>query len=203
MIAEGISESGSEKRRRGRPRCEAREFVDQLRRSGLAPDGCQRTKTNHGYRARALSPALRILSADEQRDLFGCTADDIRRGTGRFPRGWDSAAEEIGRFLFADDADEDTAANYLRVAVNARRDGVSWRAIRSHFRILRLGERRGNALSLLSELAGTVDAYRSRFPGTTDQMIVGAARSLLEVVSEQTDPEPGSPAENDLTICDP
>ena len=69
------------------------------------------------------------------------------------------------------------------------------------FRSLRLGERKGNAIALWIELSRTIDAYRSRFPATTDQMIVGAVESLLEVVSEETDPEAGSPAENDRTIC--
>jgi hypothetical protein len=203
MTAEGNSESVSENRRRGRPRSDARFYCDRLRQLKMLPDGCARTQTNFTYRTRALHPVSKILSADDQRTLFGCTADDIRRGAGRFPKGWDTAAEEIGRFLFSIDADEDAEADYLRVAVNARRDGVSWRAIRSHFRSLRLGEREGNALSLLSELARTIDAYRSRFPATTDQMIVGAVRSLLEVVSEETDPESGSPTENDRTACDP
>lgn len=187
MNAEGISESGSEKRRAGRPRCDARLFVDSLP-LGLSPDGCLRTKTNHGYRCRALSTVLRILSPDERQALLGCSAEDIQRGVSRFPRGWDTTAEEIGRFLAAVDADEDTAADYLRVAVNARRSGISWRAIRSHFRTMRLGEREGNALSLLSELARAVDSYRSRFPATTNQMITGAVRSLLEIASNETAP---------------
>jgi hypothetical protein len=204
MIAEGISESGSEKRRRGRPRSWKRNLAEDLRRRGLSPSDCrcERSQMNNAYRLSALGPALRLLTAEERTVLFGATDDELRSG-GTFPRGWDSAALELGRLLHGIDADDDTAADYLRVAVNARRDGVSWRAIRSHFRSLRLGERQGNALSLLSELARTIDCYRSRFPATTDQMIVGAVESLLEVVSEESAPEPGSPAENDLGICDP
>jgi hypothetical protein len=156
---------------------------------------------NNAYRLSATGPALRLLTAEERTVLFGATDDELRRG-GTFPRGWDSAALEIGRLLSAIDADDGTARNYIMVAVHARRDGLSWRSIRSHFRSLRLGERCGNAVSLLLELSRTVDDYRSRFPATTDQMIAGAVRSLLELIPEESAPEPGSPAANDLAICD-
>ena len=141
---------------------------------------------NHAFRINALARVQKLLSAEERAVLFGLTDDDMRR-RGHYPRGWDSAALEIGRLLSAID-DDDTVRGYLLVAVNARRDGVSWRVIRSHFRALRLGERQGNALSLLSELARTIDGYRSRFPATTEQMILGAVRNLLDIVSERTGP---------------
>jgi|688.fasta_scaffold595241_3 hypothetical protein len=203
MIAEGISESDSEKPRRGRPRSVVREVADDMDRM-LRISGCQRTKVNEAYRLRATGRAF-DLPDDEQRVLFGSTKSEIwsGKGPGKFPPGWQTAAEEIGRFLVSIAADDDTAADYLRVVVKARRDGISWRGIRSHFRSLRLGERQGNAIALWIELSRTIDAYRSRFPATTDQMIVGAVESLLEVVSEQTDPDTGSPAGNDLTICVP
>lgn len=202
MIAEGISESGSEKRR-GRPRSWKRNLAEDLRRRGMSPEDCrcERSQMNNAYRLSATGPALRLLTPDERSILFGATDDELRRG-GTFPRGWDSAALELGRLLHGIDADDGTARGYLLIAVNARRDGISWRAIRSHFRSMRLGERCGNAVSLLLELSRTVDAYRSRFPATTDQMIAGAVRSLLEAVSEESAPEHGRPAENDLAICD-
>jgi hypothetical protein len=50
------------------------------------------------------------------------------------------------------------------------------------------------------ELSRAIDAYLARFPATTNQMIVGAVESLLEVVSENTDPKAGSPSENELTV---
>lgn len=156
---------------------------------------------NTAYRAAARGPVQRLLSVEERAVLFGLTDDDIRRD-GNVPRGWESAALEIGRLLSAID-DDDTARGYLLVAVNARRDGVSWRVIRSHFRSLRLGERQGNALSLLSELARTIDGYRWRFPATTDQMVLGALQSLVGIVVERIDPKAGSPAGNGLRICDP
>ena len=189
MIAEGISESGSGKRGRGRPRSWKRNLADDLRRRGLSPEDCrcERSQLNNAYRLSATGPALRLLTAEERTALFGATDDELRRG-GAFPRGWDSAALELGRLLHGIEADDDAAQRFLLIAVNARRDGVSWRAIRSHFRSLRLGERQGNALSLLSELARTIDCYRSRFPATTDQMIVGAVESLLEVVCDESAP---------------
>jgi hypothetical protein len=201
MIAEANSESVSEKRRRGRPRTSPRELADEI----LPGPGCDRTRANQGYRLWALYSVHDLLTDAEQRDVFGAALHDVRLGRAAMPRGWDSAAVEIGRLLVwsrAEGADDDTARGYLQVAVNARRDGVSWRAIRSHFRILRLGERQGNAVALSIELSRTIDAYLARFPATTKQMLVGAVESLLEVVSEQNDAESGSPAENDLTICD-
>jgi hypothetical protein len=201
MIAEGISETVSGKRNRGRPRSVTREVADAYDRM-LGISGCQRTKLNEAYRLRATGRAF-DLPDDEQRILFGSTKTEIwsGKGPGKFPPGWQTAAEEIGRFLVSIGADDDTAADYLRVAVNARRTGTPWRAIRSHFRSLRLGERQGDAIALWIELSRTIDAYLDRFPATTKQMIVGAVESLLEVVSEESAPEPGSPVENDLTNC--
>jgi len=202
MIANGNSESVSEKPRRGRPRSWKRNLAEDLRRRGLSPSDCrcERSQMNNAYRLSATGPALRLLTPEERTVLFGATDDELRRGC-TFPRGWDSAALELGRLLHGIDADDEAARRFLLIAVNARRDGVSWRAIRSHFRSLRLGERQGNAIALWIELSRTIDAYRSRFPATTDQMIVGAVESLLEVVSERMDPDTGSPAGNDPTIC--
>lgn len=203
MIAEGISETVSEKRRRGRPRSIVREVSDRHDRM-VGVSGCQRTKMNEAYRLRATGRAL-DLPDDEQRVVFGFTKAEIMAGKapGKFPPGWQTAAEEIGRFLVSIEADDEAAAEYLRVVVQARRDGIGWRRIRSHFRSLRIGERPGNAMALWIELSRTIDAYLARFPATTKQMVVGAVESLLEVVSEETQTESGPPAGNDLTICDP
>jgi hypothetical protein len=202
MIAETNSETVSEKPRRGRPRSIVREVADGMDRM-LGVAGCQRTKVNEAYRLRATGRAF-DLPDDEQRILFGSTKNEIwsGKGPGKFPPGWQTAAEEIGRYLVSVGADDDTAAEYLRVVVQARRDGIGWRRIRSHFRSLRLGERRGDVRPLLLELARTVDAYRSRFPATPDEIVVAAARRLVVVLSDDTEPETGSPSENDLTICD-
>jgi len=202
MIAEGISETVSEKPRRGRPLSVVREVADDLNRIARIA-GCQRTRMNEAYRYRATVRAY-DLPDDEQRILLGTTKAEAWSGKGpaKFRPGWETTAEEIGRFLVSIDADDDTAAEYLRVAVQARRDGLGWRAIRSHFRSLRLGERRGNAIALWIELSRTIDAYLARFPATTKQMVAGAVESLLEVVSERIDPETAEQPENDLTICD-
>jgi hypothetical protein len=152
MIAKGIPETVSQKPRRGRPRSIIREIADNYDRM-LGISGCQRTKVNEAYRLRATGRAF-DLPDDDQRILFGSTKAEIwsGKGPGKFPPGWQTAAEEIGRFLVLIDADDDTVRGYLLIAVNARRDGIPWRAIRSHFRSLRLGDRCGNALSLRSEL---------------------------------------------------
>jgi hypothetical protein len=191
----GKSEPGSEKRKRGRPRSWVRSFADEMRRSNLIPDGCrsERSLMNVAYRTAALGPAMRLLSAEDRAVLLGASDDELRRGTKSFSRGWDSGAVEIGRFLSSLGADDETERGYLLVAVNARRKGIPWRDIRSHFRVLRLGERTGNSMSLLQELARTIDGYRSRFPATTDTMVAGAVESLLEVLSERIGDETGPP----------
>lgn len=202
MIAKGIPETVSEKPRRGRPRSIIREVADRYDRA-LGISGCQRTKVNEAYRLRATGRAY-DLPDDEQRILLGTTKADVMsgKGPGKFPPGWQTAAEEVGRFLVSIDADDDTAADYLRVAVQARRDGISWRAIRSHFRSLRLGERRGEVQPLTLELARTVDAYRSRFPATPPETLIAAARRLIVALSDDSNPEPVEQPENDLAICD-
>jgi len=202
MIAKGIPETVSEKPRRGRPRSIIREVADRLNRISRI-DGCQRTKMNEAYRQRATGRAF-DLPDDEQRILLGTTQAEVMagKGPGKFPPGWQTAAEEIGRFLVLIDADDDTAADYLRVAVQARRDGIGWRAIRSHFRSLRLGERCGEVQPLTLELARTVDAYRSRFPATPPEILIAAARRLIVALSDDSAPEPAEQPENDLTICD-
>ena len=195
-----ISEPVSEKRRRGRPRSYARTYADKLQDISSIHESCgsERGRTNTAYRLLCLGKVRRLLSVEELQTLLGFTWEELRDGIKPFPRGWDSAANEIGRFI----ADDETARDYLLVAVNARRDGMPWRLIRSHFRNLRLGERQGNSLSLLTELARTVDDYCLRFPATTHQMITGAANSLLEIVSEKSDSETGSLKKTDLQICD-
>jgi hypothetical protein len=188
-----ISEPGSEKRKRGRPRSIMREVAEDFDRK-LGISGCERTKVNEAYRVHSLRIAC-TLSDDEQRILLGTTEKELwqGKGSGRFSVGWPSAAVEIGRFLLSLGEDESAEAEWLRVAVNARRNGIPWRDIRSHFRALRLGKRQGNAMALTTELARTIDGYRSRFPATTDQQMIGAVESLLEVLSEQIGDETGSP----------
>ncbi len=173
--------------RPGRPRSARRRYADEIARLNLTPDDCRcpRSQLNYAYRLSAIRPALQLLTADEQTALFSATADQL--GRGGFPRGWSSVALELGRLLDTIQADDETARDLLMLAVTARRDGVSWGAIRSHFRAMRLGKRQGNALSLSRELART-DDYRSRFPGTTDQMVIEAARNLLDAVSESDQP---------------
>ena len=187
MIAEGISETVSEKPRRGRPRSIMREVADEMHRV-LHVSGCQRTKVNEAYRIRATGRAF-DLPDDEQRVLFGSTQAEIwsGKGPGKFPPGWQTTAEEVGRFLVSIEADNETAADYLRIVVQARRDGIGWRRIRSHFRSLRLGERRGDVQPLVLELARTVDAYRSRFPATPPEVLVAAARRLVVALSDDCD----------------
>lgn len=202
MSGEVIPESGSEKRRRGRPRSAIRLVADNLEQHGLLSGcGCQRSRTNEAYRAAATGPALRVLTSEEQTVLLGMDHERYMSG-GQLPRGWSSAAVEIGRLLEGIDADDETARGYLLVAVNARRDGVSWRVLRSHFRSLRLGERCGNARSLVVELVKTIDRYCSRFPATTDPVIDDAVRVLRRMVSERIANESRSPSENELTDCD-
>jgi hypothetical protein len=188
-----ISESVSGKRKRGRPRTWIRESADQYGRM-FGGSNCERTNTNEAYRLRAVRIAF-DLPDEEQRVLFGFTKAEAwngKAGTGRFPPGWKTAAEEIGRFLVSLAGNKSAETEWLRVAIEARRNGIPWRDIRSHFRAIRLGKRQGNAISLTTELARTIDGYRSRFQATTDQQMIGAVESLLEVLSERIGDETGS-----------
>ena len=173
-ISENLSENG--KRKRGRPRSHHRTEAEKLPAS-LRPEGCLRTTIDAVFSGVALQI---ILAAGEetQRTVWGCIGDDIMAGRGKFPKGWKAAAVAIGRYAETDDA---LAADMVaRIVADARRDGISFGQIATHFRRLRIGEREGNAHSLAAALARTVDEYRRRFPKTTEQQVRAALQTVAE-----------------------
>lgn len=180
-----ISESVSEKPRRGRPRSWRSVWADDARMRGLTPDSCRssRSRLNWTLLVSVVGIARQHLDDDERLVLWGATEDELRRGA-PWPKGWQLAAYEIGR-LVDEHADDHTAgARFLGAAVDARRRGVSWRDIRAHFREQRLGKRSGDSVSLLLTLARAVDEYRSQYPATTRRQIVAAVEGLLASVRD-------------------
>lgn len=175
------TETVSEKRKRGRPQSLLRESFDRNHRGALRIEGCQRTKSNAAYRTQALK-AVFSLPDDEQTILLGCTSSQLRAGKGTFPPGWDTAANEIGRFLVAFVPDEDERTGQLQTAVNSRRLGISWRDIGAHYRVLRLGKRSGSVDPLLFALCRALDDYRLKFPATSEDTVVSAVNALLRLV---------------------
>lgn len=184
-----IPETVSEKPRRGRPRSWRRVWADDSRMGGVVPDSCRctRSRVNWTLLVTVVGIAQRQLDDDERLVLWGATEDDLRRGA-PWPRGWQLAAYEIGRLV--DGYDDKDAAEFLRVAVDARRRGLSWRDIRAHFREQRLGRREGSAVSLLLILSRAVDEYRSQYPATTRRQIVAAVEGLLDDVRGGQEPTP-------------
>jgi hypothetical protein len=172
-----ISETVSKKPRRGRPRALVREIL----KNGMGVQGCDRTRVNWAYRVVAVG-LFTDLPDDEQRAVWGCTGAAIANGSGKFPPGWDTAAEEIGRLVAHESPDDEQEQAYARTVVTARQAGRSWSDIRGHFRALRIGSRAGSAGALLSELCRVVDEYRARFPATDPAECVSAVEQLLEIV---------------------
>jgi hypothetical protein len=163
--------------------------VRQILRAGMPVEGCDRTRVNWAYRVVAVG-LFSDLPEDEQRAVWGCTAQDIRTGRGHFPPGWDTAAEEMGRLVEREGPDDEQEQAYADIVVRARRDGRSWADIRSHFRQLRIGRRAGNADALLSELCRTIDEYRTRYPATAAADCVSAVQSLLDIVQTHLEADP-------------
>ena len=174
-----ISENFSEtpKRKRGRPRGENSHKVEFYKKMNCLPEGGTRTKSEWAFSMKFFN-AIHNADADTQRAVWGCTYAQISAGTHRPPKGWQTAAGSVGRYLAATD---DDPAHVAGIVVKARRDGISFGDIAAHFRRLRLGDRKGNAVSLTQALARALDEYRKRFPKTTDEQ----ARAALHNVADQ------------------
>ena len=174
-----ISENFSEtpKRKRGRPRGENSHKVEFYKKMNCLPEGGTRTKSEWAFSMKFFN-AIHNADADTQRAVWGCTYAQISAGTHRPPKGWQTAAGSVGRYLAATD---DDPAHVAGIVVKARRDGISFGDIAAHFRRLRLGDREGNAVSLTQALARALDEYRKRFPKTTDEQ----ARAALHNVADQ------------------
>jgi len=166
------------KAKRGRPKSWQRELNDSL--GNLKPDGCTRTQVNHAH-GMILVSMFSHATEQDQRDLCGHTESEIMAGTAKQLR-WHSAANEIGRYVEAIGDTDEVRAAVLSVILDARRNGMNWGAIAAHFRKQRLGQRKGNAISMMTHLCRAFDEYMAKFPATTHEMQVAAIRNLMDTV---------------------
>jgi len=142
-------------------------------------DGCFRSQVNRAY-CLTLINALHEASEAIQRTICGCTTNEVQAGTGHFPTGFWGAAESVGRWIEVG-GDKGQA---VEIVTDARKRNISFGDIAKHFRNLRLGEKKGNAISLTIALARTLDEYQKTFPKTTMQQRRAALMSLLEDLEE-------------------
>ena len=169
--------------KRGRPKSFACEYAESLERSGLGPQTAhsKRAKIDYAHRL-AFIGAYHKADPETQARIMGCTFQEIRSGTCHFPPGFDTAATEIGRWLALYEESDDAKEQALKLTADARTRGIGWREIKNHFRMLRLGERQGNAISLFIHLARAFDDYCRKFPATTQAAKVGGVRNLLDAI---------------------
>ena len=90
-----ISETVSERPRRGRPRSEARLVAERVAKAGLGPDGGPRTHMNHAYALNAMRSLSEMPPSWLRDPEATCAAG------GRVP--W-TVLTEIGRLAFLEDA---------------------------------------------------------------------------------------------------
>jgi hypothetical protein len=178
---ETVSEN-TPKPKRGRPKSYIRRYADELNKMGLSPDGkSSRCKVDAAY-TQSFFNLWHGSDAETQKGIMGHTTVEMANGTGCLPRGWATATAEIGRWIESRGGTDEAKASSIYITLNARKDGIAWRDIRAHFRKLRLGERKGNALSLTYHFCRALDEYMAKFPATTRQAQAGAARNLLESI---------------------
>ena len=135
---ETVSEN---KTKRGRPKSNMRERAEHFARKGLGPTEVDstRSKINHAFRI----PVLGMFSnapENEQIRVMGFTFLDIRDGTKNMPRGFVTAATELGRYMETVGDTEENKAALWDILLDARDNCLSWTDIKAHFRKLRLGE---------------------------------------------------------------
>lgn len=183
-IKETVSEN-TPKPKRGRPWSEARHYADHLDKMGCsnADTKTQRSRIDAAHR-QVFFNAYNAASAEVQIRIMGFLPAALLAGTARLPRGYPTAATEIGRWINEapkyEEAEATTAA--LEIVADARDNGVSWSKIRAHFRTIRLGERRGNANSLQKHLSHALKGYVRRYPATFHSAQVLGIQHLLENV---------------------
>ena len=177
-----VSESVSEKPRRGRPRSVARELAE-TDLVFVVGNGCTRTRVDKAYAYRTIGYVC-DLDDDDQRQFLGGTADEVRSGKASPPRGYGRFAVEFGRW--SEQADDETIRDHLLdVAGHLRAGRVTFTRAAAHYRRNRIGKRAGTAKQLGKHLARALDEYLLRFPTTTpeavEEAIVRLARADREV----------------------
>lgn len=178
------------KPKRGRPKSFTRYYAEALDKTQRMPESCgsNRSKIDTTFRQMFFN-AYHDASVEIQIRVMEFSTADILAGSGKLPRGYPTAATEIGRWIEgAPESEKAEAATVaLQIVADARDKGISWRDIRTHFRKMRLGEREGNALSLFRHLARAYDEYIAKFPDTAQQARVGGVANLLNAIEEVTE----------------
>lgn len=179
---ETVSEN-TPKPKRGRPKSFQRTFADELDSKGFSSPSIRTTrgKMNASFAGAFIGAWIRA-APDIQSRIMNCSSDAIKAGTHRFPRGFDTAATEIGRWIEAQHDEDEAKEAALLIVADARDEDIPWRQIRAHFRTMRLGEREGSAVSLFQHLARAFDDYRRMFPATPHTAQVAGIRNLLDAV---------------------
>lgn len=126
--------------------------------------------------------------SEKQMRIMNCTFDDVRAGNHSFPRGFNTAATEIGRWIVTHADTAEAEASSLVIVADARTRGIPWREIRAHFRALRIGPRQGNALSLFRHLATAFDDYCRMFPETTQLARMAGIQNLMDAILPENQP---------------
>lgn len=159
------------KKRRGRPKGLQAELIATLG-AGLTAEGCNRTKMNDIY-ALKLIGALEDADPSDFRAVMGHSEEEMMAGC-RFPKGYKTAANEIGRFMVMSGT---PGKEVIRVVADARNGGATYARIAAHFRELRLGKRQGNVHALASAIIRAINEYQKHFAMTEDE-IRNAIRSV-------------------------
>jgi len=180
-----VSESVSEKPRRGRPRSRARVFLDEIGQLLDCQGKTDRTHISHVYSAATYGYVDKLLPPDDQRVFLGGSWEEIQTGTaGPKPRGFHTFAVEFGRWSVQVN-DETIRDHLLDVAGHLRAGRVTFTRAAAHYRRNRIGKRAGTAKQLAKHLARALDEYLLRFPTTppevVDEAILRLARADREV----------------------
>ena len=175
-MSDQITESFPEKPKRGRPRHPRYAFGESVGEGHFRTDRHVRNAIHWGAFIGG------VMDAGPEYEIV------ILGGTGAnrpklAPRGLKAAATEAHRYAESLGTDEALRSVVQQVA-DAKREGVPWGDITSHYRQLRLGARSGNPDSLMLLLARTLDDYQRRFPGTTREMQRQAVTMLLGAIPE-------------------
>jgi len=164
-------ENFSEKKKRGRPRSERRKTAEELVRMAM-PGASTRTIIDQVY-VDCIHAAIR--HAGLEKDILGNHAG--------WPKGFKTAAIQVGKWVDAG-GDEQSAFD---VMAQARKDGISFGQIATHYKRLRLGEKQGTTAGVYLKLASAIDDYRKTFPKTTDWQIAEALDELRELFELEDD----------------
>ncbi len=181
---DNISEKSSENKKRGRPKSFiAREAEGTMGR--ILTDKGHRSRVNAVYRQAWIEVAFKCDPETFQR-IFGATKEELQSGKKDFPSGWQTEGESIGRAIVDGSVEAEEAVEIVR---KARANKIPAVQVAAHFRMLRLGQKSGNSISLVMVLARTLDRYQIQFPATTQAQRIAAVQSLLEIVEQASGEE--------------